>query len=183
MHGVSWFLLLIMLFQPLGYLAIFKVQQYQVRREIKQRIKAGVPEHELVLLKIPRALEEQPNSSFQRIHSREFRYHGMMYDIVRQESHGDATWYYCILDAKESGLFANLDELVKRETAKNSRHKQQTERFYQLLNVLFIVQRVPPQPPGSERERELANYRFRLQTWTSTPPTPPPKVQVSAILP
>lgn len=181
MHGVSWFLLLILLFQPLGYLVIFKIQQYQVRREIKQRLKAGVPEHKLLLLKIPRALEEQPNSSFQRIHSREFRYQGNMYDIIRQELHHDTTWYYCILDAKETGLFANLDEMVKRETAQNSRNKPQLERLYQLLNVLFIVQRVLPQPPASKKERALANYHLGLQTWISTPPTPPPKVQVSCI--
>lgn len=169
-------LLLLLLFHPGGYFLIFKIQQYQVRREIKQRIKAGVPEQELVLLKIPRNLEEQPSQLFQRIHSGEFRYQGKMYDIVRQQEHGDTTWYYCVSDEKETVLFANLDELVNRESNQNPQRKQQSEELQRLLNTLFIVQYNRPHLVGSPGEGELIDYRFVIQTWINIPPVPPPKV-------
>jgi len=165
-----------MFLQPPGYLLIFKIQQYQIRKEIKQRIKAGVPENELVLLKIPRALEEKPNPVFQRIHEREFRYEGKMYDIVRREIHGDTTWYYCVSDEKETVLFANLDELVNRETSQNPQRRQQSEELQRLLNTFFVVQYNRPSLVSSPGEGGLIDYRFVIQTWINTPPVPPPKV-------
>lgn len=169
-------LLLLMFFQPAGYLLIFKIQQYQIRKEMKHRIKNGVPEEELTLLKIPQALEEGFNPVFQRIHEREFRYEGKMYDIVRREIYGDTTWYFCVSDEKETVLFANLDELVNREANQNPRRKQQSEDIQRLLNTFFIVQQNRSYLVSSPGESGLINYRFVLETWISTPPVPPPKV-------
>jgi len=169
-------LLLIMFLQPPGYVLIFKVQQYQIRKEMKHRIKNGVPEEELALLKIPRKLEEESNHVFQRIHEREFRYEGKMYDIVRQEQYGDTTWYYCVSDEKETVLFANLDDLVNREASQNPQRKQQSEELQRLLNTFFVVQHNRPYPVSSPGEGGLIDYRFDIQTWINTPPVPPPKV-------
>lgn len=169
-------LLLLMFFQPAGYLLIFKIQQYQIRKEMKHRIKNGVPKEELTLLKIPQALEEESNPVFQRIHEGEFRYEGKMYDIVRREIHEDTTWYFCVSDEKETVLFANLDELVNKETNQNPQRKQQSEKLQQLLNTFFIVYSNRARLVSSLKESELTNYQFSLQTWTNSPSVPPPQV-------
>src|SRR5512145_2319928 len=94
-------LLFVLIFQGAGHFFVFKIQQHEIRREMKRRIKAGVPETELVLFKI---LDQKPDPAFQRVDAHEFRFDGKMYDIVRRESHGDTTWYYCLSDELETQL-------------------------------------------------------------------------------
>ncbi|MEZ4721380.1 MAG: hypothetical protein R2813_05820 [Flavobacteriales bacterium] len=108
-------LVTLLLLQMQGRWVIFKLQQTAIRHEVKQQIKAGVPEEDLVTLKIAKLWEAEPNNRFEREHSREFRFDGEMYDIVRTEDRGDTTVYLCIHDVKESGLFAELEEMIEEE--------------------------------------------------------------------
>lgn len=114
---VSIVLVTLYLFNLFGYLGTFLVAQAQIRKEIKQRIKQSVPENELVRISItpPTA------SSLQWIKSFEFRYRGSLYDIVRTEHVGDTTHYTCIHDVKEQGLFADLDEHVRKQMESDAR--------------------------------------------------------------
>jgi len=168
-------LLFFMLLQAAGYFFVFKLQQHEIRQEIKQQIKAGVPEEELVLFKIPQILGEKPPATFQRIHAREFRYNGKLYDIVREETHGDTTWYYCLPDEKETQLFANLDELVKRDMDQNPARQQQRERILQLFGPLFFSRHQDFPFLDSAEEVKFAADRFGLKIWIDPPPTPPPE--------
>lgn len=168
-------LLLTMPFQWAGYLLVFKIQQHQIRHEIKQWIRTGVPEGELALLKIPRTLEDSANREFQRFHDREFCFQGMMYDIVRQEAHGDTTWYYCLSDEKEMQLFASLDELVKRELDQDPARKKPGEKLQRLLSSLFLCDKQDLFFVNPTREFERP-YSFNLATWFDIPPIPPPEV-------
>jgi hypothetical protein len=168
-------LLLFVLLQSAGYLLVFKIQQHAIRHEIKQQIKAGVPEAELVLLKIPKTLEEKPHPTFQRIHKREFHYDGKMYDIVRQESHGDTTWYYCLADEKETQLFANLDELVKQDMAGNPQHRKQIDELLRLMGALYCSLKTESFFIFSNEQRAAAFFFFSLKTWDFSPSTPPPE--------
>jgi hypothetical protein len=172
---ISILLLLLVLLQSAGYQLIFKIQQHEIRQEIKQQIKAGVPEAELVLLKIPRKLEEKINPVFQRIHEREFRYCGSMYDIVRQETRGDTTWYYCVSDEKETLLFANLDEMARKEMNQNPQRREQNEKLQRLLDSWFFSHREDTPFIHSAEEVELPSCSLRLKTWIGTPLTPPPE--------
>jgi hypothetical protein len=166
------FLLLLMLFQTASHFFVFKIHQYYIRKEIKAQIKAGVPKEALILLKIDKSLEAD---EFQRVEEDEIRYHGEMYDIVRQENHGDTTWYYCIWDEKESELFAQLDEQVDQQMNQNPEQQKQHELLNRLLGTLYL----------SENKHHLflsfiskipntSYYSFALKIWEETPPTPPP---------
>lgn len=173
---VASFLLLLMLLQPGAVWLIFKTQQYQIRREIKHRIRAGLPETALVLLKIPQAWEAGRHPDFQRIHDREFRFKGKMYDIVRREMHGDTTWYHCVSDEKETELFANLDQMVRNECRQNPQRKQQLEKLQQLLNLLFVLASGQSNLLDPVTRNQPANDRFIPLPWTQSPPVPPPEV-------
>ena len=165
-------LLFLMLLQAAGYIVVFEIQKHGIRREIKQQIKAGVPEAELVLLKF---CEGKSEPAFQRVDEHEFRYGGKMYDIVRQENHGDTTWYYCLADEKETQLFAHLEELVKRGMRQNPEQQQRLERLLSIFGLLFFS-------PGDGaiwgetiEEMAVSNDCFELKTWITSPPTPPPE--------
>ena len=51
------------------------------------------------------------DKEFQRIHKKEFRYKGEMYDIVREIKTGHTTVFICTHDTKESKLFAGLKRI------------------------------------------------------------------------
>ena len=174
-RAVAIALLFLMLFQAAGHLFVFKIQQHEIRQEIKRQIKAGVPEAELVLLKISRTMEDRPNRFFQRIHQLEFPYNGSMYDIVRQESHGDTTWYYCLADEKETQLFANLDELVKQDMAGNPQHRKQIDELLRLLGALYCSHKTEGFFIFSNEQKAATFFSFNLKTWDFPPSTPPPE--------
>ncbi|MDZ7289339.1 MAG: hypothetical protein ONB44_07820 [candidate division KSB1 bacterium] len=169
---VATVLLLFMLLQAAGYLFVFEIQKYEIRREIKQHIKAGVPEAELVLFKI---CEGKPHPAFQRVEEHEFRYDGQMYDVVRQESHGDTTWYYCLADEKETQLFANLEELVKRDLGQNAEWQQRVHRLLNLFVLLFFSPNDGVCLVDVAEEMAWDHHGFGLKTWIDPPPTPPPE--------
>jgi hypothetical protein len=169
-------LFLSMLFQAAGHFFVFKILQHEIRHEIKQQIKAGVPEAELVLLKISKDLEVKNSAVFQRLHEREFRYDGNMYDIVRQEAHGDTTWYYCLADEKETQLFANLDELVKQDMAGNPQHRKQIDELLRLCNALYFSHKIDDFFIFSNERKAATFFFFSLKTWDFPPSTPPPEV-------
>ncbi len=171
---VALSLLFFMPFQTAGYLFVFKLQQHEIRQEIKQQIKAGIPEGELVLFKIPKTLASKTRS-FWSIPEGELHYNGKRYDVVRQETHGDTIWYYCLADEKETRLFANLDEAVKHDMNQNPARQQKRERILQLFGPLFFShdQDFPFLEPAEQAK--LAADCFGLKIWIDPPPTPPPE--------
>lgn len=169
---VATVLLHFVLLQAAGYLIVFEIQKYEIRQEIKHQIKAGVPDTELVLLKI---VEGKFHPTFQRVEEHEFRYDGKMYDVVRQESHGDTTWYYCLADEKETQLFANLEELVKHGMSQNSERQQRIIRLLNLFGQLFFSPHDRVSSVDAIEDMAWSNCYFGLKLWIEPPPTPPPE--------
>lgn len=58
----------------------------------------------------------EKDKDFQRIHNKEFRYKGLMYDIVRELKSGRTTTFVCLHDKRESKLFAGLKKLTRNKT-------------------------------------------------------------------
>lgn len=105
-----------------------------VRHEMKQRIKAGVPEDERVVIYITPDMEQNAEI-FTRIHSREFRLRGEMYDVLSTTIKGDTLIYTCIHDVKESGLFKNLDAMVHLQMNDNPVEKNKHDRTMVFFNL------------------------------------------------
>lgn len=169
---VCFFLLM---FQSTGYYLYFRIQQQHIRHEIKQQIKAGVPEDEIVLLKLSRTIQDNWDE-FQWIHDHEFRYQGKMYDIVRQEDHGETTWFYCIRDEKETLLFARLDEQVKNEMQNMPGNDRQRERLMQWYNTLFFSETNTLTCLDPWYMDCSTPFYFHYTEWESPPDTPPPVI-------
>ena len=173
---LSLLLLGCLLFSSAGCVLLLKLQQYQVRQEVKQRLKAAVPAEELVLLKIARQLEQDGSPAFERIHSREFRYRGQLYDIVRQEAHEDTTWYYCLHDAQETRLFAQLEDLTDQELDRTGTRQKQRILLFKLLSSLYFAESGFSWAPSA---RVYLSHTPRPALLSGTlavrPPSPPPQ--------
>lgn len=138
-------------------------------------MKAGVAEEELVLIDVSMTLQEKSNHTFRWIHEKEFCYDGHLYDIVRKEKRGNRIVFYCLSDEKETQLFANLDELVKRDMNQNTQRKQQRTRLLHFLNSLFLSHQDDILFVQSSGKAESLKYFFSLKTWVEPPLTPPPQ--------
>lgn len=95
----------------IGVMFGFRWLQWRVRREIKQLIKSGIPERDLIVLRFSGQETERLDWVKK---DKEFRFKKTMYDIVRSEISGDSVSYHCIDDQKETRLFSHLKEWVNR---------------------------------------------------------------------
>lgn len=117
-------LILLLLFHWELPTIIFKSFEYKYKREIKQIIKAGVPEKDLVYFKFHKTIFTTSSSEFRWIKKNEFRYKNEMYDIVDVSYNSDSVMFKCIHDFKESELFASFDkyliDLLKADPTKRN---------------------------------------------------------------
>jgi len=170
-------LLLLILGIPIaGTYFYFKQRQYEIRKSIKRQIKKGASEQDLILLKIPKKLEDEPNADFERIHSKEFRYKGEMYDIVRSKNYETETWYWCIWDKEETELFASLNILFQRAWNSDPAQKQAQTHLSNFFNSLFLPCKPPDKKPGT-----IINFFYITRNiiihdlFSEKQPSPPPK--------
>lgn len=170
--------MVLVLIQLQGPWLIFKVQQYFIRVEIKSEIKSGIPADQLVKLAIAKAWEEQKNPRFEREHSKEFRFDGEWYDVIKHEQIGDTTYYWCIHDFKESALFATLEHLTYEllfENENEDERKEITEWLIQKYEAHSIFSNV-------NSNSELLLFIEQNETMLSAHselPSPPPDALIA----
>lgn len=167
-------LLAIMLFQSTGLYLLHTVQVEFVRHEMKQRIKAGVPESDLVVLKIAKA-EEEDSEIFEREHSREFRYKGEMYDVMRIVQLEDTTIYTCIHDVKESNLFEQLDKMVLNELSEDDDEKRHREMMLGFFQKVYLPTSIPKVEDFSSEVKSVFTYFDFFSEKHSPDPGEPPR--------
>jgi hypothetical protein len=70
---------------------------------------------------------------FKWIHSREFRYKGEMYDVVKKEENNNKLFLYCINDKKEKRLEKEFEKRVNNNST-NSKRRHVSTHFNILLS-------------------------------------------------
>ncbi|MGE0561829.1 MAG: hypothetical protein AB7O47_08440 [Flavobacteriales bacterium] len=128
-------LLITLLFNTIGVVVLFKIQQYQVKKEIKQRIKQDLPPEELTTI----VLTQQNSHEFDWEHEREFRYKRIMYDVVKKERVNETTTLlHCITDNQETALFAKLNEEVKKNMDSKNNGTSPLKNVFKLLSSIYF---------------------------------------------
>lgn len=100
-----------------GIFVVFKIEQFNIRKEIKRQIKRGIDDDDLHLFSLTQKEYDELNWVREDI---EFRSDSSMFDIVRLEKNRDSIFLYCVNDKEEAILFAQLDDMVKKKTEQNS---------------------------------------------------------------
>lgn len=133
----------------------------------------------LQVLAIPKLLEDQPNGDFERIHGKEFRYKGQMYDIVLSQSGIDTTWYTVFADHQEDELFAARD----RASRWHEEHRDNSAPAAP-VNPQHLVNRLPGPallPSSTPTEKppivwvETLVSGLPVNVEDPVPPVPPPR--------
>ena len=112
MRPMAFILLMVMLANTAWYYPVTQYHRVQIRREIKRRIKNSIPEDQLHTITV----RSETDPSLKWIHKgKEFRFRGMMYDVVRLQKTDSSITYHCINDMEETLLFAELDQKVQQQ--------------------------------------------------------------------
>lgn len=133
--GLALLVVLTLGYAQSGYFLRFEWQRIDIQRTIKQRIRQGVPKHELTPFSM--SLE-----AWQALHwvkpGREFRMpHGDMYDVVDLVVSEGRVEARCIHDEQETQLFAGLSERVRRQLDGLPGSMGARERITRLLEHLM----------------------------------------------
>lgn len=163
-----------LLFNMSGAYLIFESARFNIRKEVKQRIKAGVPADQLFTLRFRTCDILKGTAGIQWKESNEFSYNGLMYDIVKKNIDGEYTIYECINDKQEDQLFAKLDELVKKTTSKNKNVPQRTRIMLQLLIHEAMINEQTKYDIDIQSITFSSNNNFLTRAIFDEVPTPPP---------
>ncbi|MES2593024.1 MAG: hypothetical protein V4608_14170 [Bacteroidota bacterium] len=118
-------LLVIFLFNTVGYFIAFKAVQYQVKKEIKSEIKQGLQLSEFTVITIDK---DQLKQIDWVENGKEMYYKGELYDIVKSSENITSITFHCINDKQEKKLFAHLDEHINNHIASNKPLKNGTSK-------------------------------------------------------
>ncbi len=116
-----------------GHIFIFSIQEHFIKKEIKRALLKNTPDAELKTLVIAKNKLNSENG-FKYIHSKEFKYLGEMYDIVRKFESKDSIKFVCIHDKDETALINNFVKYCKDD--KNS---SPIKRKINILNLDYYI--------------------------------------------
>lgn len=120
-RSIAILLLILFAYGTIGYFISFEVEKYAIRKEVKNRIKKGLPDDKLVIIK-----DNAFNTELNWVEDdEEFRLNGKMYDVVSKRIEGNTIYYSCIIDAEEEELFEELEQQV--DNALNDSGKKKNE--------------------------------------------------------
>jgi|GEM_PF-6784576 len=130
------FLLLVLILPMSSTQMAFRYRQYKIRKEMRRMIRQGLPDEKLIPLHIPFAWLQGENPEFEVIHSKEFRYQGRMYDIVRAETEAEGMLYFCVEDHEENAAYAQLNTAVQKRMSGDPIHQKGQERLQHFFKTL-----------------------------------------------
>lgn len=169
-NAIIIILLAIFSFNFGGSYAILQFQKYQIRKEIKREIRAGISENDLI--KIVVTSENKKELIWKD--SKEFSFKGKMYDVVHSEKINSNTQiYHCISDSQETKLIAQYTkDLQKKRKNKNNQNP---------LKVFKFIEKIEPLPQKKDvaiNQNKLLNnfdYFENYAPLTLEISSPPPK--------
>jgi hypothetical protein len=108
--SLAYLLLILFLFNSMGYYFIFELHKYHVKKEIQAN--SNKISRALRILKIRDA---ESDHEFQRVENKEIRYQGFLFDVIKEVRNGKTTIFYCIHDTKEENLLATMNSVNKNK--------------------------------------------------------------------
>lgn len=168
-------ILILMIAVPFAatYIAL-RFEKHEIRRAVKMQIIAGMEEDDLTLIRIHTTTDAV---ALEWVKPHEFRYEGQMYDIVKQEVHGDSTFYWCWRDMEEMAVERELERLLSFYDRQNDDIPETGLQIQQVLKNWYFV---PDPGPGDDLLEGLTTCfedgaRGHLLPGTQ-PPNPPPRM-------
>lgn len=153
------FLVLLFLFNSIGYFFVFSINQLLIRREMHAMIRTRYyKESSLVTV-----LHPSTNQQYRRVDDHEFIYNGVLYDIVSEKSVEGGVTFTCIPDTKEQQLITSFSHSSDYQTGQaNPARVKLTRALLQLVVTTAMVNKTPTIPPTCVIDLSFLNQSSQL---------------------
>jgi len=170
----SGILLVLVLLVPFVFTYVFLQHQKQlIRKEMKTKILAGLPEEELAFFKFS---TKDLSKQIRWHNDNEFKYAGEMYDVVQRQIKNDSVSLWCWHDSEETRLEKQIERLVSKALGTNTQSKEQKSNLNNFLKSLYFSNKASWEMMLPTPDKILFSEPFY---WDArcflTPPTPPPQ--------
>jgi hypothetical protein len=165
---LSLFLIIILLFNIFGYFIYFNILQSNIRHEISDHIRNGLHDSELTIIEI----NSQNSLEIKWIKpSKEFSYHGYLYDVAKVVEKDGRKYYHCINDTKE-------DKLI-REFAKNTDSSQKAKKLLNnFASSTYLINEATYKSLNTSTNHNFSIPHFNVILNIREISDPPPKLLV-----
>lgn len=134
---VSILLVLVFMFNVMGYYFVFEVNRSILRKNIRGMINSGLNREMIVTVVVD---NPETNLNFKKLDQNEFSYFGRLYDIVTKTVKGNVTWFYCINDKHEERLIAGFEKINSgvSGSAASSRSGQLLAMLHNIITLALL---------------------------------------------
>jgi len=142
---ISFFLLLALLVNLMGYFVIFQCSRMILRCEMAEMIRTGTCEKKYETIRIANTGRGK-NAELQD--ENEISFNGILYDIVKTTRNHEGVTYTCVRDDKEQNLLSKFSLLLRQTEAFGESHKARPilALFCQLI-LQATIQKATTQRP------------------------------------
>ncbi|MCF6185235.1 MAG: hypothetical protein L3J56_11575 [Bacteroidales bacterium] len=162
---ISFILLIIIVFVSNESYLYFKYLQHNIHQEIKQEIRKGLDEKDLTLIIVSSGNEKEIIWTKK---NKEFKYKGLMYDIVKTKIKNKKNYYYCINDIKEKQLITSFSK-------NNRRRKRTLLKIKKVLNNKYFFEKYSFKTTISKSDIYFCERQQFYNSQTLEVISPPPK--------
>jgi len=155
-----------------GYVFVFEIQKHFIKKDIKKLLLQYIPTGKLTVIKI------SPVNKNALIWTdlNEFRYKGIMYDIVKKENLNNGIInYYCITDNYETELFAKFDDYINNNIDRQSKNNSLFKNLFKLLTIQYLPSQKIRFTFSNNFQKLDSSFTFLYFPPGIEPQTPPPK--------
>ena len=171
--SISILILSLFIYNIFGFFALYPFLSFYYKNLGMQKTGEHSDEEVIELLIFNKEDIVENRIEFKWIHSREFKYNGEMYDIVKKEERDNKLFLYCINDKKEKKLEEEFEKKIQ-DNSSNSKHRQLSNQFNILLSEPFQAEKLSFAPVHDFRPK-VARSDFYNSVQLDIP-SPPPRI-------
>ena len=168
--------LLLILYNTLGFVAVFKALRCEWRQSVRAELSEVAKEN---LVRFVFAKNELDTDE------KEFERDGRFYDIVKTNNVGDSVEVYCFDDEIETRLTNVFRQFILKNNPQSDDYQHKTQLCFQSLikDFYFPSEKTKNQTPSvSNRFRSIFYFKNRFWPPNFIPTdTPPPDVQATSV--
>jgi len=118
----------------IGFYTYYQIRKLQIEKNIITEIKNGNLKSKTLEFEFTR-IQTQKNITW--LSNREFKYSGLVYQVIKVKYSGDKIIYTCRLNQETADLLSNLDSLVIRTLGSNHDTQKAADNLGSFLKCLF----------------------------------------------
>jgi len=171
------FALISFVLNTVGFVFLFVGAKEILRMKTWKEVDEMKSSKRIEVISVPAAdpsADGETGNGFQRVNKKEIRFHGKMYDVVREERYNGKLIFYCIHDENED----KLDKEFSNEVRKNLDSKSSTSSTTNLIHLIQYAEMgkcINVSPPV--RKSNYSNFYITRRSQIDPQVlTPPPKL-------